>query len=60
MLKLTITIKDKKEDNSKSEVILKKPDTSKASENEKNTCIMIYNSVAKALQNLQEKLQENK
>lgn len=54
MLKLTITIKDKKEDNTKSEVILKKPDMSKASETEKNTCIMVYNSVVKALQNLQE------
>ena len=54
MLKLTITIKDKKDDNSRSEVILKKPDMSNASETEKNTCIMVYNSVVKALQNLQE------
>lgn len=53
MLKLTITIKDKKEDDTKIEVILKKPDMSKASETEKNTCIMVYNSVVKALQNLQ-------
>lgn len=55
MLRLTITIKDKKEDDTKSEVVLKKPDMSKASETEKNTCIMVYNSVVKALQNLQEK-----
>ena len=52
MLKLTITIKDKKEDNTKSEVILKKPDMSKATETEKKACIMVYNSVVKALQNL--------
>lgn len=54
MLKLTITIKDKKEDKTRIDVILKKPDMSKASEAEKNTCIMVYNSVVKALQNLQE------
>lgn len=54
MLKLTITIKDNKTNKENSDVILKKPDMSKATETEKNTCIMVYNSVVKALQNLQE------
>ena len=54
MLKLTITIKDNKTDKDKSDVVIKKPDMAKASDTEKNTCIMVYNSVVKALQNLQE------
>lgn len=53
MLKLTITIKDNKTNKDNSDVVLKKPDMSKASETEKNTCIMVYNSVVKALENLQ-------
>ena len=54
MLKLTITIKDNKIKDDKSDVILKKPDMSKASDKEKNTCIMVYNAIVKALQDLQE------
>lgn len=54
MLKITITIKDNKTNKEISDVVLKKPDISKASETEKNTCIMVYNSVVKTLQNLQE------
>ena len=54
MLKLTITIKDNKTNKENSDVVLKKPDMSKASETEKNTCIMVYNAIVKALQNLQE------
>lgn len=54
MLKLTITIKDNKTNKENSDVVLKKPDISKATETEKITCIMVYNSVVKALQNLQE------
>lgn len=54
MLKLTITIKDNKTNKENSDVVLKKPDMSNATETEKNTCIMVYNCVVKALQNLQE------
>lgn len=55
MLKFTIKITEKDEDNTKVELIApKKTELDKASSNEKYTLNVVYNSVSEALQKLNE------
>lgn len=55
-IKITIEIKDKKDDSSSCKVTIKpQKDLSKVSETEKQTGAVVYNAITKALQDLDAK-----